>query len=132
MSPEATAISAARNAAAPDPQAASIFTASCFHSPIQSEKNAPSWFCPLINGRKHVADEKRIHLFHACILHGGKSGIAPDLAQGFFPMLIDFCLTNSEDGYFSHVPQVILTELSIIFYQKKERLNCRSIFDPAS
>ena len=33
---------AERNAAAPDPQAASIFTASCFHSPIQSEKNVPS------------------------------------------------------------------------------------------
>jgi hypothetical protein len=54
------------------------------------------------NGGDHIAHKKRVDLFYASILHGGKGGITPDLTQGLLPMLAYFCLTNSQNGYFSH------------------------------
>jgi hypothetical protein len=63
-------------------------------------KESPELVLPVDHGRKHVADEERVDPVHAGVLHGGKGGIASDLAQGKFPVLVDFCLTDSQGWQF--------------------------------
>ena len=101
--PLATAIMPTRSAAAPEPQAASIFIASMPRNPMKSAIKRAQVLLAVQLARQHVAHIERIGRLNRRIAHGRHDCVMRQVAQRFLPVLAHGRLADADNGYVSHV-----------------------------